>query len=287
MKRVPWEWILALLAGFAMGLIYAWIIAPIRYIDTTPDTLRADFKDQFRVAIAASYSATHNLDRAKARLALLGDANPAQELTAQAQRMLAGGESFDTIQQVAELATDLQAGVASIRPSATAASALSQGAPTQTPAIPSSAAETPDTAIESPTAEIASTPPVFDTPTPRPTRTPIPTAGAPFQLISQDEVCNPNLTEGLMQISVIDSHRHQMPGMEIIVTWKDSEEHFFTGLKPEIANGYADYVMQAGVVYSVRVGRSGTPVSDLTAPACPDTNGQTYTGGLKLLFQQP
>ena len=123
--------------------------------------------------------------------------------------------------------------------------------------------------------------------TPRPTRTPIPTASIPFELVSQTEVCNANLTDGLMQISVLDRHRHQMPGVEINISWSGGEESFFTGLKPEIANGYADYVMQAGVTYAVQVERAGALVSGLSAPSCPASEGQTYLGGLKLVFQQP
>lgn len=286
MKRVPWEWLVALIVGFGLGLLYAWVIAPTRYVDTSPDTLRADFKDQFRSAIAGAYAATGNLDRARARLALLKDANPAQELTAQAQRMLAQGETFDLVQQVASLAADLQSGAASARPSMTPTTGQVSQSITQTINPPPQTAEaTPTAESISPTA--TSTPQTFDTATPRPTHTPLPTAGPPFQLVDQSEVCNTNLTDGLMQVSILDARGHQMPGVEIILTWSGGEEHFFTGLKPEIANGYADYVMQPGIVYTLRVGETGVPVSNLSAPACPDANGETYTGGLKLTFKQP
>jgi hypothetical protein len=90
-----------------------------------------------------------------------------------------------------------------------------------------------------------------------------------------------------MQISVVDSRHHQMPGVEIIITWDGGEEHFFSGFKPEIANGYADYMMQPNVTYTVRIAESGTPVPNLVAPSCTDSNGQKYTGGLHLTFQQP
>ncbi len=287
MKRFPWEWTIGLIGGFGLGLLYAWVISPIRYVDTTPNTLRSDFKDQFRTAIAASYAATHNLARAQARMALLADPDPVQELTAQAQRMLAAGEPFELVREVAGLATDLQAGTASTLSSATPAPTTGPQTPTAVTAVPSSAQDTPEIPLESATVEVVTTPVIFDTPTPRPTRTPIPTAGEPFQLVSRDEVCNPNLTDGLMQISVLDRHRHQMPGVEITVSWNGGEEDFFTGLKPEIADGYADYIMQAGVEYEVRVAQAGTPFSGFSAPSCPDSNGQTYTGGLKLIFQQP
>ena len=275
------------MAGFGLGLFYAWVLSPLRYVDTSPGTLRADFKDQFRVAIAASYSLDHNLNRARARLFLLGDPDPVQVLTAQAQRMLGAGESFTIIQEVAGLATDLQSGVASNSVGITPTPTSIQVSSSQSSTLPVSSTGTPLEIVQTPTIESTSTSAIFDTPTPRPTRTPVPTAGAPIQLVSQDQVCNPNLTDGLMQISVLDSHHHQLPGMEVIITWNGGQEHFFTGFKPEIAIGYADYIMQPGVIYTVRIEQSGIPVPNLSAPACPDTNGQTYTGGLKLIFQQP
>ncbi len=296
MKRVLFISVLALLAGLAAGLVYAWAIAPLRTVDAAPSTMRTDFKDQYRTLIAAAYAADHNLERARARLRLLGDADPIEALTAQAQRMLATGTSFQVVQQVAQLANDLQSGEvdvptpASATPLAASLPLLASSTATASPLAPTQASvgvTTTASATEpSPTEAITSTA-VFDTPTARPTSTPIPTPSAPFQLVSQTQVCNPNLTDGLMQVSVLDQHKHQMPGVEIDISWAGGEETFFTGLKPEIGDGYADYVMQPGVVYSLRVGRSGDLVSNLTAPSCPDSNGQTYVGGLKLVFQQP
>ncbi len=294
MRRVLITSLLALLAGLAGGLAYAWVLAPLRVIDTAPSALRSDFKDQFRMLIAASYSATHNLDRARARLALLGDANPIEALSAQAQRMLASGESFQVVQQVAGLASDLQSEQAAAVPTGTVTLVAAVPPTLLPPTMLSATAAEVDVATKPTTSPADATPPavatstpVFDTPTPRPTWTPVPTASAPFELVSQDQVCNPNLTNGLMQVSVLDARKHQMPGVEIDISWAGGEEAFFTGLKPEIANGYVDYIMQAGVIYSVRVGRAGDAVPNLTAPPCPTSNGQSYVGGLKLVFQQP
>ncbi len=294
MRQVALACLLALLAGLAAGLAYAWVIAPQQYADAAPSTLRQDFKDQFRTLIAAAYAGNHNLDRARARLALLGDPDSVEALTAQAQRMLAADQPFPMVQQVAQLAADLRSGAARVAPTATVAP------PTATPTLGSTptasalhratataAASVTATATEPTQTEAVTSTAVFDTPTARPTTTPIPTPSAPFQLVSQDQICNPNLTDGLMQVSVLDDHRHQMPGVEIDISWPGGEEAFFTGLKPEIGDGYADYLMQAGVVYAVRVGRAGDIVSSLAAPSCPTSNGQTYLGGLKLVFQQP
>ena len=50
--------LLALLAGLGLGLAYSWLISPVTYVDANPAILRADFKDQYRVVIAASYTAS-------------------------------------------------------------------------------------------------------------------------------------------------------------------------------------------------------------------------------------
>ena len=73
-----------------------------------PQLAGTDFKDELRALIASAYASNRDLERARARLALLGDANPLAALNAQAQQMLAAGKPFEDVQQVAQLAADLQ-----------------------------------------------------------------------------------------------------------------------------------------------------------------------------------
>jgi hypothetical protein len=287
LKRFPWAWLVALFAGFGIGLAYAWAFSPVAYVDAEPRALRADFKDDFRAAIAAAYGANADLERARARLALLGDPDPYQALTAQAQRMLAAGESAESVQQVALLASALQ-GVQPVaaEPSATEPAALATGTEptgqtTNTETIPVESAG--PTTITEPTG----TPVPLLTATPRPTRTATPTLGAPYQLVGQDTVCDPELEENLLQVVVTDLSRKQIPGAEIIITWNSGEEHIFTGLKPELGHGYADFVMTSGVSYSVRMADGGAPAAEISAPDCTTTDGEAYTGGIRLTFQQP
>ena len=56
MRRIPFDIILALLFGIGLGLAYSWLISPLRVVDADPIALRADFKDSYRSAIAASYA---------------------------------------------------------------------------------------------------------------------------------------------------------------------------------------------------------------------------------------
>ena len=286
MKSVVWSCLGAGIAGFALGLLYAWTWSPIRRADMTPDTLRADYKDSFRMAAASAYAKTGNLDRARARLMLLGGPDPVQPLSAQAQRMLAAGESFQAARDVAALAADLQSGVSSIAPSATAAPA---SASASSPKATNSVITIPGT----PSAQVggesvaAAIPTVMSTPTPRPTRTPVPPASAPFQLVNKESVCKPNSPDGLLQIVVLDARGQPMPGVEITISWVNGEDHVFTGLKPELGDGYADYVMRGGLSYALVVDGVLPPVSGLTASPCEDSSGQARAGGLKLTFRQP
>ena len=136
--------ILALLVGLGLGLAYSWLISPVTYVDANPAILRADFKDQYRIVIAASYTASHDLARARARLELLSDTDPIGELSAQAQRMLGAGESFDNVQPLAQLATDLQQGFASI---SSASTPFTNTTFTRTPIANTPFASTPFTAV--------------------------------------------------------------------------------------------------------------------------------------------
>lgn len=306
MRRIPWSSLgslLSLLAGLGLGLVYAWSISPARVTDAQPMALRADFKDHYRSAIAAAYNATGDLARAQARLSLLGDTNSTEALNAQAQRMLASnasGQSFEEADQVVALASALDQNAVNIptltpttptNPSTdntpvtvnTANIVITINAATSTFPVPTS--EAPIQLTETPQA-VETQPTPIDA-TPRPTRTFIPTAGAPFTLTGQEPVCDPNLPDGLLQVLVFNSNRRQMPGVEILITWEGGAENFFTGLKPELGNGYADYIMTANITYTLQL-RSGSDIaSGLTTPTCQAPGGEAYSGGIKLTFQEP
>lgn len=289
MRRFPWDILFALLLGLGMGLVYAWIISPLRLTDSTPALLRADFKDQFRSAIAASYAATGNLPRAQARITLLGDENPVETLNAQAQRAITSG-GFAQADQLVALASALEngAGLSILATSAPENFEPVDIEPTLTLFPPPAdltfvLTETPEIAET----QFIETQPVLSTATPRPTRTPLPTRGAPFQLIRQDSVCDPNLPEGLLQVIVYNSSRRQLAGMKIIITWDTGGEEFFTGLKPELGNGYADFLMFPDTSHAVQLAAGSEIATGLIPPTCQMPSGEFYLGGYKLTFQQP
>jgi hypothetical protein len=99
-------------------------------------------------------------------------------------------------------------------------------------------------------------------------------------------VCDPTLPEALLQVQVTDAAGTPIPGVEIRITWQDGQDSFFTGLKPELGIGYADFVMAQGTVYTVRLAEGSQAVSNLSVPACGRPGETNFWGGWLLVFTQ-
>ncbi|MGD0707758.1 MAG: hypothetical protein ABSA51_04825 [Anaerolineaceae bacterium] len=278
-RNFPWYLVTGLLIGLAAGLVFAWVIAPVHYVDTAPNTLSGNSKDQYRLMIAMAYAADGNLDRASSRLALLGDADAVEQLAAQAQRIDAAGGAADESSALSLLSSALLRGAESV---ATAAVNATQAA--QLPDVTPNASQTQSALTASPTPAPTATP--LMTFTPRPTALPEPTPGAPFALKSQQQVCVPDKSLSL-QVEVQDAAGHPVPGVRIDVAWDGGTDYFFTGLFPEIDAGYADFTLQPQVNYSLRAGEGGETINNISAPQCTDKTGSNYWGGLELVISQP
>lgn len=322
-KRGPWYLLTGLVLGIALGLLYAWVFQPVQYIDTVPASLRTDFKDQYRALIAAAYLGNGDLLRARGRLELLKDEDMFRALSEQAQRTLAQqGSAADaralgllaialgqappgpviaiTQQRLTPLAQPTRTEGA-ILPSetpvpgaaqATASNtALALDRPTQPPAVEPSPA-TPAGPAAAGSSEIASSI-SSETPTPRSTDTPPPsptfsaTPGGPFVLLSQEKLCDQQLNAPQVQIEALDRFNRPVPGVLVIVAWAGEEERFFTGLKPEKGQGYADFTLTPGTLYTLRLGENGELVPDLAGLMCTPTSGAPYWGAWLLKFVQP
>jgi hypothetical protein len=285
MRRIPWDILLALLTGLGLGLVYSWVISPLGVSDAEPITLRADFKDQYRSAIAAAYAATGNLPRARARLALLGDSNSIEVLNGQAQRMQANNQSFERTDLVVALALALDESTSGAPPATPTIEIADQSENIVTATSPTSSSEVPLDLTETPQIIETQIPLIESTPRPTSTSTLIP--GEPFALTGQESICDSNLPDGLLQVLVLNSNRRQIAGVEIDITWEGGKEDFFTGLKPELGNGYADYIMAPDVTYSLQLTRGSDVALGIAAPTCQSSAGETFLGGIKLTFQQP
>jgi hypothetical protein len=267
MTRIFTAAFFGLVLGLAGGLLYAWVIAPPEP-DLTPASLRADHKTTYIQLVAQTFAADKDIDRARARLSLIGDAGSAQAVTALAQRTSASGGDAATVRALAALAAALGARPASPTPNLAPP-------PTETP-VP--------TVIIEPTATLSPT--LAPSPTTVPTLTPQPATG--FEFVGKQLVCDSQLTQPLLQVVTFGAEGEQLPGVEVIVEWVGGFDHFFTGLKPELGEGYGDFTMTPGLTYDLHlVADPSAAVTGLDVPACPQDNNQTYAGSWQLVFRQP
>jgi len=297
-NRGSWYLLTGLAFGMVLGLLFAWVISPLAYVDTTPSTLRQDYKDAYRLSVSLAFLAMGDVERARARLDLLEEDNSSEILAEQAQKYLAEGQSVADVKALGLLAAALrQTPTPNMVISLIPRSSGTAGFTTETPAQ----SQTPAQLTQAPTKVVMETgtltqtngtPPSSTreptpTNTPLPTLTPSPTLGPPFVLADKKEICNSNLTNPLIQVEVEDAADVEVPGVMIIINWDDSEEKFFTGMKPEIGMGFADYTMTPGVTYMVHIADGGELVKDLAAHECEDEQGERYWGGWLLRFTQP
>ena len=293
-QRGAWFLLTGLALGLALGVVFAWFISPVQYVDILPSDLSLSAQDAYRALIALSFQSNTNLERARQRLALLKDGGTAQSLASQAQRIVAAGtNSGPEARALAFLASALGPQVAAT--SSPTSGALLSPTPKQL-ALLGSATATLDLALAIRTA----TPPPSATPTltrtvtltpqytftPRPTQRSSPTLGAPFALKGRTQVCDPSLPQPLLQVDVFNSAGQGVGGMRIVVTWDGGEDDFFTGLMPDSGPGHADFVMTPQVPYAVRVGDGTDLASGLRIPNCTASDGSNYSGGWALRFSQ-
>jgi hypothetical protein len=77
MKRWIWFLIVVLL-GVALRLLYGWVINPVKYVETTPATLRIDYQTDYVLMVAEAFQADSDLNLAARRLAIFGDTPPTE-----------------------------------------------------------------------------------------------------------------------------------------------------------------------------------------------------------------
>ncbi len=280
-KRGSWYLLTGVVLGLIIGLILSVTVIPVKYINTDPSTLSAAGKDAYRIMVAQAYLAEGDGGRARARLALLKEANSSEAVIAQAQGMLAESGSDAQARALALLAAAVSEPSLSITPLPMLTPLAVVTLPTEPPATSGiTTAETTQGPTSTPGA----------TNTPRPTMTPQPTLGSPYVMQGEaTTICDPLPAVSLLQIIVLDSSGQAVPGVRIEISQASGGvETFYTGLYPEVSLGYADYQMQPDAVYTVRIGESGQPVSNLSAPVCGnDANNKPTYGSLRVIFQQP
>ena len=108
MKR--WAWIfIAVAAGIGLGLLYGWVIDPIKFVDLTPDTLRVDYRADYILMVAEAYHADKDADLAARRLAIFGSDPPAEIAAPALQFGPSAGFSPSELSTLEELIAALRA----------------------------------------------------------------------------------------------------------------------------------------------------------------------------------
>lgn len=282
--RGSWYLLTGLILGIAFGLIYAWAIDPVQYVDISPAALKPADKETFRALVALAYQTDKDVNRARARLGLLNDPNPALTISQQAERWQVEKATAREAKALALLAgIFVQPGTAAPQVTPSPVPTRNQTAAALIPTGTQDAGQVVRTAT--PPATRTSTPTLTRTPlvtfTPRFTQLSSPTQGAPFVLKEKKSTCEAD-KPGWLQIEVLNARGDPLPGIRIQITWNDRTEYFYTGFAPEISAGYADFVMEPKTVYSLQVGQGGEVVTGLASPDCLVSSIQ---GGWKLKFQ--
>ncbi len=264
-QRFPWlALLIGLVLGAAGGWAYAWLLNPVILVNIAPHQLVAEDQREYVVLVAEAYLRDYELDRARDRLNRLGyRGDIAQMVVELADQAYSSGTDPHEARALTILAEALGAapqgrGVWS----GTGQPTTIAQTVTITPTFEGMPSITP-TSVD-PTAT-----PTFVLPTESPT--PDFNIQTPMQLVSPlTPVCDPEYSPGLIEIWVRNELGEGIPGVKILVEWEGQQDIFFTGFKPEIEIGFADFQMEEPYTrYTVTlVGRS-EPVVGIESAPCP------------------
>ncbi len=267
----PTLWHVPILAGLLLGLvlalIYTWLIAPVQFYDTAPDRLRPDLKEGYILLICEAFAADGDWPTARRRLDGLGNPDIARTILEMAERAIEEGQAVSTIRHLAAVAAELGA----------EDPALAFFMPTR-PVTPSPPPPT-KLATFTPTLPPAPTPTATPLPTSMPTLTPSPspTPGWRFELLAQQQICDPDRPLPVIQVIVRDTEGEEISGAEVVISWDGKESSIITGFKPELGAGYADQIIEPEISYAVHLAEGSEEVSGIQTDSC------TSREGLRLL----
>jgi hypothetical protein len=275
--RFPWlALILGSIIGVGGGLYYAWFLNPVNLVNIAPAQLNADDRELYILLISESYLQDGNLARAQARLASLGLHDPAEAVSVLADSAFLSGGDTGQIRALTTLAEALGG--------APLAAEVYSG--TTAPTLPGITATITATfeAVPSPTPPVSLTPsvtPISSTPTPTAL---VPTA-SDLDLLARNVICDDDYPAGRIEVYVNTEFERGIPGVEVhVVADSGLADTFYTGLKPEISPGYADFQMEADQVYSVTLVGLTDPVFGIDSTPCVTGSGQSNIPTYQLYF---
>lgn len=302
--------------GLALSLVYGWVLDP-RPLPIRPADLSQYGQEVYIRLIAAAHFHDRDETRTRTRLDSLADPELENTIVILTERYINDNRDIRDIRALVTLADAFgytsSAMVAFISTPTPAPTATPTPVPTPTPRptqTPTPLTPIP-TATSTPAATPTSTPtqtstftPTFTptptstttptrtptaTPTSRPTRTPTPGPNSPFGLAQSTVVCD-SATSGLLKIYIRDRLREGVPGVEVAIRWSGGKDTLFTGFKPDINPGYADFQMEPDEVYQIELVDLETTgqIPEVTISSnelCPDLPA-AINPSWQLIFQQ-
>jgi hypothetical protein len=302
-KNNNWGWwiggfLFGFFIGLVMSLFYGWVLDP-RPVPTTPADLEAHDKDVYLRLIASSFFHNSDADCLRTRLTSLTFPDPAGAVKDLAERSIDQNEDVRDIIALVTLADVLGQSSSKMMVYKATPTPAPTSTPTPAPTPTPRPTHTPTprfTATATPTRTPTSTQTPTSTPTrtPRPTstptstRTPTPGPNAPFGVAQSVALCD-ETGGGLLRIYIRDRVGAGVPGVEIAISWPGGTDTVFTGFKPDIDSGYADFQMKLGETYQIElvgVGTAGQPPQvELTKSLCLNLPDDTLPSW-QIVFEQ-
>jgi hypothetical protein len=115
MIRSPFLYI-GLVLGLAAGLLFGWVLRPEQTIDSSPASLRQDYRTDFVLMVAEVYAGDRDASGASARLAALGPPSPASHVEAAMSYATTEGFPAGDLERLSLLARGLQDAIATNPP---------------------------------------------------------------------------------------------------------------------------------------------------------------------------
>jgi hypothetical protein len=269
--------------GVAGGIFYTWTIAPVEETDTAPWQLNTEDRAHYLVAIMLNYVHNGDLSAAVRKLVdlRLPGADPIQEVANTACNLARSGyvDSSSGLRAIGALMTFYQgqgkSGCADeliASDQATPEGVVQVVLPTPTLVPPASKTPTPPGLIQS-----SATPPPQFIPT-------NPPAQRAFDILPISSFCSTEIV-GVIEARVRDLGSVEIPGQPIRVRWDEGESTFYTGLKPERGQGYADFKMEPGRAYIIEMPGLSDPSSNpLVADPCFTDAGEESITSYQVFF---
>lgn len=256
--------LVGIVLGIIIGLSYAWFVDPVVLRNTSPDELRPQDRQLYIIAIAQEYGKTNDLQQAILKLIEVAPDDDPIQLAAQTTcQLIRGGQVSDfsairnlrAIYESQNVRADCDVSVSNTTVPITIVPPTPTLSPT--PSITPVPSKTPTQAIA-----------------PAPLNTPLQT---PTANIASDETfrpafvetfCDPN-NSGIIEVYVRNVNSIGMAGMPIEVRWGSRQSQvFYTGLKPERGDDYADFEMMPDERYRVGILDEGQPTRELESVPC-------------------